>query len=197
MVQWFTDRGVPAVQAQPLDSAAAIAGNLARGWPCIYLGYWNRTALTGGHFEVPVADDGAAITLNNPYGAFTEALSYVDVNRYGLGWLVTVQQVKETDMDPALEAAAVTRFSALGVQPNTSGALFKAYARMVDRWLQSARDNLADPTPAVRPEWSNGKVARIPLDNGLILEWHAKDGLCYQVEVKDRDAVYQECGWAA
>ncbi|HEY8838239.1 MAG TPA: hypothetical protein VIO16_11305 [Dehalococcoidia bacterium] len=38
MVQWFTDRGVPAVQSQPLDSAAAIAGNLARGWPCIYLG---------------------------------------------------------------------------------------------------------------------------------------------------------------
>ncbi|HEY8838238.1 MAG TPA: hypothetical protein VIO16_11300 [Dehalococcoidia bacterium] len=63
---------------------------------------WNRTALTGGHFEVPVADDGAAITLNNPYGAFTEALSYVDVNRYGLGWLVTVQQVKpkEATVDP-------------------------------------------------------------------------------------------------
>lgn len=196
MVDWFTARGVPAVQAQPLDTAAAIAGNLAKGWPCIYLGVWDRAAMTGGHFEVPVADTGTGIVFNNPYGAFTETLSYADVNRYSLGWLVTIQEAKEATMDPALQAAAVARFSALGIKPNVDGAIFKQYARMVDRWLQSARDNLADPTPAVKPEWSNGQIARVPLDNGVILEWHAKDGLCYQVEVKDRDATYKACGWS-
>jgi hypothetical protein len=92
---------------------------------------------------------------------------------------------------------AVARFSALGVKPNQQGAIFKAYQQRTQAWLAAGKSNALDPTPALRPEWSNGQIARCPFDNGTILEWHASDGLIYQVEEKDRAKVFAECGWGA
>ena len=97
--------------------------------------------------------------------------------------------------DVAVTDEAAARFAALGVQPNRAGAIFAAYAQRTAAWLAAGKANVLDPTPAIRPEWSNGQLARCPFDNGTILEWHASDGQVYQVEQKDRAAVFAACGW--
>lgn len=100
-------------------------------------------------------------------------------------------------MDPTLEAAAVARFSALGVQPNTSGALFKAYARMVAAWLSNGLDGVLDPTPAIRPEavTPDGNHAYLLLDSSRVLHWRKDTGLVYQCEYKELPALFQSLAW--
>jgi N-acetyl-anhydromuramyl-L-alanine amidase AmpD len=196
MQAWFASRGVPCLQVQTQDPAGAIADALATGWPVAYLRYGDVATKTGGHF-VAAVPRAPLYTFANPWTGAYDLWSAADVNVNSLGgWLVIVQRAKEVvTVDDTLKAAAVARFSALGVQPLTDGALFKAYARMVDRWIKSGRDALTDPTPAIRPEWAINNLARLPLDNGIVLEWHGGDGITYQIEAKDRDAVFKECGW--
>lgn len=205
-VKWFTDRGVPAVQSQPQDVPAALRDALGRGWPCLWLRYWDTAARTGGHFEVPIGSrgdkDGPGLDFNNPYGGSVDHFNDDEIRLWSLdNWLVVVQQAKPevpTMEDPIITAAR-NRWSAANasIRPNENGALFRAYTRMIRNWVQSGQDNVLDPTPAIRSEWAapDGSIARVPLDNGTILEWHRADGLVYQVEVKDRAAVYHECGW--
>ena len=198
MQAWFASRGVPCVQVQTQDPGSAIADALANGWPVAYLRYGDVTAKTGGHFVAAVPGQ-PTFTFANPWNGGYDLWTAADVNANSLGgWLVIVQQAKEQPtVDDTLKAAAVARFSALGVQPNTAGALFAAYARMVDRWIKSGRDALADPTPPIKPEVNTGQDAYLPLDSGVILHWRASDGLTYQAEDKERAAIFKGCGWAA
>jgi hypothetical protein len=121
------------------------------------------------------------------------------VNRYSLGWLVTVQQTKEVPVvaDDPLTAAAKARFGALGVQPNPDGALFKAYKRMVAAWLANGQDAVLDPTPAIKPEavTPDGQNAYLLLDSNRILHWRKDTGLVYQSEASERQAINAACGW--
>lgn len=199
MVAWFAARGVPAVQSQPSDVAAAIAANLSRGWPCIWLGYWDRTNLTGGHFELPVSvDDAGAITLNNPYGGVTETLSAADLNTYSLGWLVTIQATKE-DMqmanDPML-AAAKARWEALGVGANPNTAIFAAYLRRFKAYAAAGQDSVLDPTPCIHGEvtTANGHAYAM-FDNGEIYHWRPDTKLVYIAEWGEHAGIMHDCGW--
>ena len=100
--------------------------------------------------------------------------------------------------DPATEpaeATAVARFAALGVRPYQAGAIFRAYVLRTRVWLAADRCAILDPTPAIRPEWSNGRLARCAFDSGEIYEWRAADGRCSLVEAKDRERVWKECDW--
>jgi hypothetical protein len=96
---------------------------------------------------------------------------------------------------PSLVEEATKCFAALGAQPNTQGAIFKAYTIRVKAWLDAGRASILNPTPALHPEWSNGKIARVAFDNGEIYEWHASDGTVSLVGSKERDAALKECGW--
>lgn len=93
------------------------------------------------------------------------------------------------------EATAAGRFAALGIAPNRAGAIFRAYVVRTKAWLASGGSAVFDPTPCIRPEWSNGRLARCAFDSGEIYEWRASDGACVLVEAKDRARVWQECGW--
>jgi len=99
-------------------------------------------------------------------------------------------------VDPATQAA-IDRFSALGVAPNTSGALFAAYKQRVQVWLANNKANVLDPTPAIRPEVNTGQDAYVALDCGEIYHWKSADGQVYLAEAKERDAIFKACGWAA
>jgi len=198
-VEWFVNRGVPAIQVQPQDVAASISAALTQGYPTIYLSYWDLAARTGGHFRVAVGDDGANITFNNPWTGGVDVWPYADVNNNSLGhWLVIVQQAKAATVDTTLQAAAVARYSALGIQANVNGALFKAYARQIKVWMAYGQDNLLDPTPAILPETVPDSATRDAydmLDSGIIRHWKASDGMVYQAEDKERQAIMAACGW--
>ena len=120
----------------------------------------------------------------------------IDVGRVcpGPGFPLAAFQAAIAPVDPVI-AAALQRFSALGVQPNQAGALFAAYVQRTKVWLDGGKANVLDPTPAIRPEVNTGQDAYVALDCGEIYHWRAQDGLVYLVEASEREAVWKECGW--
>jgi len=204
MVAWFNARGVPAVQVQPADVAGVIRAALARGHPTVYLSYWDLGARAGGHFRVAGAMDEAVVGLNNPWGAVVDHWTDGEVNGHSLGnWLVLVRQARpappegtEEDTMDILLPAAKARWEALGVSAFTDGMLFKTYLRVFKAWVEEGQDGVRDPTPCVRPEWSDGENAYVMFDNGVIWHWRADTGLISQLEVHERAATLERCGWA-
>ena len=199
MQTWFSSRGVPCVQVQTQDPASSVADALANGWPVAYLRYSNVDTKTGGHFVAAVPGQ-SLYTLANPWtGAFdTWTAEEINANSLG-GWLVIVQQAKETKtVDPTLQAAALARCSALGVTPNVEGALFKTYARQVQYWMKNGQDNTLDPTPLLLPETVPDPTTGDSywmLDSGIIWHWKSSDGMVYQAENKERASIMTACGW--
>lgn len=197
MAAWFQRRGVKAAISQPQNPAAACRAAIRQGYPPILLRWWDLVNKTGGHFIVGYECDDAGVGFNDPYGGYQYYWTDDTVNANCTGYVVIVCQRKPDPMeqDP-LFAAAVARYSALGQQPNTKGALFAAWFRRYKLYVASGYDNILDPTPAITPEWNNGKIARVGFDNGEVYEWHP-DGKIFLVEQKARAAAFQECGWAA
>ncbi len=118
---------------------------------------------------------------------------------------LTIEQLKalgyqggSTPMD-TLTAEAYARFSALGIQPNVNGALFKVYRDVnIKAWYDAGRPNTLDPTPAVKPEWSDGQDAYVLLDDGTILHAVASKGWAvFKAEEKERADIATKCGWGA
>lgn len=95
MTQWFLDHSLPALQIQSPNPFGAILDGLSKGWPSVYLRYWDTTNKSGGHFVVARGYDPATglVSLNNPWGGVIDTWSQDQINSNSLGgWLVTIQK---------------------------------------------------------------------------------------------------------
>ncbi len=101
LVEWLSNRGLPAVEVQTDNPAQAMLDALVSGWPSIYLRYFDLQGFTGGHFVVGRGYDPASglLALNNPWRGVVDHWSADDVNRYSSGGWVIVVQKEELTLD--------------------------------------------------------------------------------------------------
>lgn len=100
---------------------------------------------------------------------------------------------------PAIQAAAVERYAALGIKPLQQGAIFAEFLARYAVGQANPTHNAILPTPALTPEVTPDASgdAYVLFDDGSIWVWRKAKGAVYLLEEKDRAATMKLCGWGS
>lgn len=172
MANWFMNRGIPATALQVTNVPGYIKDSLSKGFPCIYLRWWDINAQTGGHFVVPIGYNVTTdiFTINNPWGGVVDQWTSTQIqNNSQYGWVVEIQKSELNILD-LLTQQWRSRKTDVAVNPNA--AIFKD-------WLSKRQSGDYSLGVPVTEEFSyNGGTAQI--FTNAIGVWNAASGVTWK-----------------